>query len=98
MLEGRAVGAYTFDAGQTVVVCSRGGDGEKVLGFLGMSLGPDVAQGAGNHAKIVPEEYDNKYLEALKDGVSKGIWTRVGAGPIRTNDMQIRTDGLSNKM
>ncbi|PWW78162.1 Diphosphomevalonate decarboxylase [Tuber magnatum] len=96
-LEGRVVGAYTFDAGPNAVIYYREKDEEKVLGFLGELLAPEVAEWAGKYAKVALEGYDNKLFEALKDGVSRVILTRVGEGPIRTDDTLIGTDGLPSK-
>ncbi|PUU80506.1 GHMP kinase [Tuber borchii] len=96
-LEGRAVGAYTFDAGPNAVIYYQEKDEEKVLGFLGALLAPEVAEWAGKYAKVAPEGYDNRPFEALKDGVSRVILTRVGEGPIRTDDTLIGADGLPSK-
>jgi len=48
------------------------------------------------YAKVALE-YDNWSFKALKDGVSRVILTRVSEGPIRTNDMLVRTDESSSK-
>jgi diphosphomevalonate decarboxylase len=95
--EGRVVGAYTFDAGPNAVIYYQEKDEEKILGFLGTLLAPEVAEWAGKYAKVTPEGYDNGSFEALKDGVSRVILTRVGEGPIRTHDSLIGADGLPRK-
>ncbi|PWW73036.1 hypothetical protein C7212DRAFT_354290 [Tuber magnatum] len=51
---------------------------EKVHGFLGAFLAPEVAEWAGKYAMVPPEGYDTKPPEPLKNGVRRVISPRAG--------------------
>lgn len=97
-LKGEPVAAYTFDAGPNAVIYYQEKDEETVLGFIGPLLAPSVADWTSRYpsTKVVPEEglLDIRPFEPLKEGVSRVILTRVGEGPIKTEQSLIGADGL----
>ena len=85
VLEGKPVGAYTFEVGTGAFIIRRNTkrEGNWLLGGITCARGSGVGR---KYATVVPEGYDTRPFEALKDGASSVIFTRVGEGPIRTND------------
>ncbi|KAK9448896.1 GHMP kinase [Limtongia smithiae] len=96
-LAGRIVAAYTFDAGPNAVLYYLEKDEPVVLGLLkaimpsvdGWQTKPAVA----SIAAAVPEGLDDGVFEAIKEGVSRIILTRVGPGPLKSEESLVASDG-----
>ncbi|KAG0637816.1 hypothetical protein HOY80DRAFT_1010433 [Tuber brumale] len=89
-VEGRTVGACTFDAGPDAVLYYTENYEGKVLAFLGLL--------PKEYSKFKPVGHDKRPIDALKHGVSTVYFTRVGDRRTSTNDTLIRHGGLSSKM
>ena len=94
--EGRALAAYTFDAGPNAVVYYLEKDEEKVAGvfkgFLGGKTGWEGQRGQKVKESQLPNGADVA-ANRLKEGISRVILTGVGEGPIKTQEALIAEDG-----
>ena len=94
---GRKVAAYTFDAGPNAVIYYEEKDEALVLGTL-KAVGLDGVDGwvpKGETVKAqLPEGFDERLGDALKEGVSRVILTGVGEGPISVKEHLVGKDGL----
>lgn len=91
---GKAVAAYTFDAGPNCVVYYLEENADAVLGGFAESL-KDVSgwkQGPAN-----TDALDEGISAALSEGVSRVIMTSVGEGPQKTEEFLVSADGQAVK-
>lgn len=84
---GRAVAAYTFDAGPNAVIYYLKQDEETVVGAFSALLGDD-AEGwkDGVREYKSPVVLPERLAEVIKTGVSRVIMTGVGEGPVKTDE------------
>lgn len=91
----RAVAAYTFDAGPNAVVYFVEEEQDKVLGALGTVLA--AVEGWPVQGRMTSgtarDSIDEKAAGVLKTGVNRVIYTKVGEGPIRTEEHLVGETG-----
>jgi len=90
---GRAVAAYTFDAGPNAVIYYLEKDAEIVIGtFAGLLSGIDGWKpgAAGLKSSVV---LDSAVATAVGGGVSRVIMTGVGEGPVKSTQHLVKENG-----
>ncbi|OAQ96535.1 hypothetical protein LLEC1_06445 [Akanthomyces lecanii] len=92
---GKAIAAYTFDAGPNCVVYYLEKNKDAVLGAFSETLGSTSGWkgGVGSQAGVL----DETVAEILRDGVTRVIMTGVGEGPIKTDEFLIDANGETAK-
>ncbi|KAJ4155060.1 hypothetical protein LMH87_000326 [Akanthomyces muscarius] len=92
---GKAIAAYTFDAGPNCVVYYLEENKDAVLGAFSETLGSTSGWkgGVGSQSGVL----DETVAEILRDGVTRVIMTGVGEGPIKTDEFLIDASGETVK-
>jgi diphosphomevalonate decarboxylase len=88
---GKIIAAYTFDAGPNAVIYFEEKNASAVAGVFKARL-----THLGGWENIIPstiESVDEKALATLNEGVSRVILTRVGCGPISTQESLVDERG-----
>jgi diphosphomevalonate decarboxylase len=91
------VAAYTFDAGPNAVIYFEEKNVDAVAGVFKSRLS-HLEGWAGKGEDVIPsstEGVDEKALTALCEGVSRVILTRVGSGPMSTQESLVDESGES---
>ncbi|KAI9771339.1 MAG: diphosphomevalonate decarboxylase [Geoglossum simile] len=92
---GKTIAAYTFDAGPNAVIYFEEKNSDAVAGVFKARLA-HLAGWKGRGEKITAstiESVDEKALTTLHEGVSRVILTRVGSGPISTQESLVDERG-----
>ncbi|KAI9785703.1 MAG: diphosphomevalonate decarboxylase [Geoglossum umbratile] len=92
---GKVIAAYTFDAGPNAVIYFEERNADAVAGVFKARLA-HLEGWAGRGDNIVTstiEGVDEKALAALHEGVSRVILTRVGGGPVSTQESLVDEAG-----
>lgn len=89
-IAGKAVAAYTFDAGPNAVIYYLAENEKWIMALLKACLenvsGLEKVQG---EPLILGEELNTTLVTAVKDGVSRVILTQVGGGPEKVTDRSL---------
>ncbi|KAJ1338446.1 diphosphomevalonate decarboxylase [Microdochium nivale] len=90
---GKAIAAYTFDAGPNAVIYFLEENAAAVVGTFYSTL--SATDGWKEEAKSLSSEIvlDETVAQILKGGVSRVIQTGVGEGPVKSNEHLVKADG-----